>query len=404
MKSNDSIARSYSLSACATGTATLSFDWRQNEDLSGTLSVEVGNGTTWTTTHVVLRQRDNVVCDVHDHPSRSRQQFSPASQIRFSHQRQLRQRVLLRQRADRGIVRGCCPEHAGERAADPGRPANPELRAECRRDRHGDVPGHRRRDHARRSATPRPPVRARSPRSRATRSRTTSNSPRSPRAQRRRSGSNVLQGSTITYNVDVKNIGGTPLTDLQIADTLPAGVTYVPNSAKISGARTFVQYLDQFTAQSYTNTDGITNWATTPGSRSATATAPTGGNIEITNDNDQPGTRNVLYVKGKRRALDPPPDEPLPCATGTADAELRLATQATTSPAARCTSMYRQRNQLGRNKPCSRVRQHDVYATYSQRDPGHSSESRRHNSASGLPTTTTNCSTSTTSRSRECAT
>ena len=67
---------------------------------------------------------------------------------------------------------------------------------------------------------------------------------------------NVLQGSTITYNVDVKNIGAIPLTALQVADTLPPGVTYVPESSKISGARALVQYLDQSTTQSYSNSIG----------------------------------------------------------------------------------------------------------------------------------------------------
>ncbi len=64
-------------------------------------------------------------------------------------------------------------------------------------------------------------------------------------------GSNVLQGETITYSVDVENIGGAPLTYLAVSDTLPSGVTYVGGSAAITGARQLVQYRDEFETVTY---------------------------------------------------------------------------------------------------------------------------------------------------------
>ncbi len=132
------------------------------------------------------------------------------------------------------------------------------------------------------------------------------------------SGSNVVQGSTITYNVAVANTGALPLTALQVADSLPAGVTYVPGSSKISGVRTMVQYLDQFTAQTYSNSNGITSWTATPWVETVDGGSPTGGDIEIKNDNDpSPARVNVLYVKGKDGRSISRPINLAGCATGT---------------------------------------------------------------------------------------
>ncbi len=131
------------------------------------------------------------------------------------------------------------------------------------------------------------------------------------------SGSNVVQGSTITYTVAIKNTGALPLTALQVADTLPAGVTYVPGSSKISGARTMVQYLDQFNAQAYNNTNGTTNWAT-PWEETLDGGSPTGGDIEIKSDTADGNSRvNVLYVKGKDGRSIRRPINLAGCASGT---------------------------------------------------------------------------------------
>ncbi len=74
------------------------------------------------------------------------------------------------------------------------------------------------------------------------------------------------RASTISYEVEIENLTANPFTDLQVADTLPAGVTYVPGSAKISGARTTVQYLDSFGAKIYNNDEeGYTTWTSSLG-------------------------------------------------------------------------------------------------------------------------------------------
>ena len=220
------------------------------------------------------------------------------------------------------------------------------------------------------------------------------------------SGSNVVQGSTITYNVAVKNTGALPLTALQVADTLPAGVTYVPGSSKISGARTMVQYLDRFDNQLYNNTNGTTNWAATPWVETLDGGSPTGGDIEIKNDNDpNPERVNVLYVKGKDGRSISRPINLAGCATGTPTLSFE----------------WRRKDDLTGGKEvyldlssdgganwaaASRVLGHgdsrllDLHPDH----PGRHSASQEPNSDSGAPSPTTNCSTSTTSRSRGCVT
>ncbi len=64
-----------------------------------------------------------------------------------------------------------------------------------------------------------------------------------------------------TRGVTNTSTAGEVLTGLTVADLVPAGTTYVPNSATITGARTYFQYRDEFNAeQLYTNNNGTTNW------------------------------------------------------------------------------------------------------------------------------------------------
>ncbi|MFW2336578.1 MAG: hypothetical protein ACN4IE_22510, partial [Ilumatobacter sp.] len=107
-------------------------------------------------------------------------------------------------------------------------------------------------------------------------------------------GSNVLQGDTISYTIEVENTSGVALTDFALADVLPTGVTYSAGTAQISGARTLRQYRDEFDNIAYNNTDGSTAWTAT-WDETNDDDDPTGGNIEV-QDDDNTGHEFVLKL------------------------------------------------------------------------------------------------------------
>ena len=314
-KSNDSIARSYSLAGCSTGTAALSFDWKKSENLSGTLSVQVGDGTTWTTLTTFSGNSTSSYATFTSTPAQSADIIA-GSQIRFITDGSYDKRFYF---DNVQIARSCevvapnTPVSAPPNLVAPptqsyslnvGETATVTFQVTV--DGTTQVLSNTATASSRQVAT-------------VTSNTVTHNVEVATitKSASPASGSNVLQGSTITYNVAVKNIGGTPLTDLQIADALPAGVTYVPGSAKISGARTFVQYLDQFTAQTYSNSNGITSWTSTPWVETVDGGSATGGDIEIKNDNGvSPERVNVLYIKGKDGRAISRPINLAACSTG----------------------------------------------------------------------------------------
>ncbi len=314
-KSNDSIARSYSLAGCSTGTAALSFDWKKSENLSGTLSVQVGDGTTWTTLTTFSGNSTSSYATFTSTPAQSADIIA-GSQIRFITDGSYDKRFYF---DNVQIARSCevvapnTPVSAPPNLVAPptqsyslnvGETATVTFQVTV--DGTTQVLSNTATASSRQVAT-------------VTSNTVTHNVEVATitKSASPASGSNVLQGSTITYNVAVKNIGGAPLTDLQIADALPAGVTYVPGSAKISGARTFVQYLDQFTAQTYSNSNGITSWTSTPWVETVDGGSATGGDIEIKNDNGvSPERVNVLYIKGKDGRAISRPINLAACSTG----------------------------------------------------------------------------------------
>ncbi len=122
-------------------------------------------------------------------------------------------------------------------------------------------------------------------------------------------GTTVSPGNTITYSVDVTNTGDEPLTFLEINDTLPSDVTYVPGSSTITGARQVRQYRDEFNVEQYTNSDGVTAWSGLPWVEPTDGGSPTGGDIQIDSDNDQnPDEDFVLIVTGRDEAIRRPID------------------------------------------------------------------------------------------------
>ena len=305
-KSNDSIARSYSLASCTTGTATLSFDWRKRENLTGTLFVEVLTGSpasslsSWTPL-TTFSGGDTASYDTYTSPTADSATLIAGSQIRFRTSSDYDKRFYF----DNVQIERSCEVVAPNTPVSPppnlvGPPAQSySLNAGETATMTFKVTVNGTNQVLSNTATA-------STRQVPT---VTSNTVTHnvelatiTKSATPASGSNVLQGSTITYNVDVKNTGGTPLTDLQIADSLPAGMTYVANSAKISGARTTRQYLDQFntnTSTSYTNNDGYTNWTSNwveTGDGNGNG-SPTGGSTRIIDDgNTTDGRQYVLRL------------------------------------------------------------------------------------------------------------
>ncbi len=96
-------------------------------------------------------------------------------------------------------------------------------------------------------------------------------------------GTTVKMGDTITYSVAVSNTStaGETLTGLTVNDLVPAGTTYVPNSATITGARTYFQYRDEFNLEAYDNNNGTTNWTSNWIETGDGNGSPTGGDIEV---------------------------------------------------------------------------------------------------------------------------
>ncbi|MCL4807327.1 MAG: DUF11 domain-containing protein, partial [Thermoanaerobaculia bacterium] len=75
----------------------------------------------------------------------------------------------------------------------------------------------------------------------------------------------VSPGDTIPYTVTVSNPGTAALTGLNLYDSLPNGVTYVPGSGWVScGTAAPRTYLDSFGTVAYDNTNGTASWAGKP--------------------------------------------------------------------------------------------------------------------------------------------
>ena len=109
------------------------------------------------------------------------------------------------------------------------------------------------------------------------------------------SGSTVSMGDTIIYSIDVTNDGDEVLTGLEVTDVLPDGVTYVANSATITGARESVRYLDGFDERDYDrDNDTVDEWIEINDDNSAT-----NGDVRIVADTDQnPDEQFVLEIEG----------------------------------------------------------------------------------------------------------
>ncbi len=73
----------------------------------------------------------------------------------------------------------------------------------------------------------------------------------------------VNPGDTIEYTLVIRNNTASQHTGIVISDTLPAGTTYVANSASATGYIISSESVrDEFSTQAYDNNDGTVNWAT----------------------------------------------------------------------------------------------------------------------------------------------
>ncbi|MBT8193302.1 MAG: tandem-95 repeat protein [Acidimicrobiia bacterium] len=67
----------------------------------------------------------------------------------------------------------------------------------------------------------------------------------------------VLEGDTITYTIDVTNVGGVAQTNVTITDPLPAGTSFVSSQVDTTTTGTF---RDEFDAVSYAGSNGTEPW------------------------------------------------------------------------------------------------------------------------------------------------
>ena len=72
----------------------------------------------------------------------------------------------------------------------------------------------------------------------------------------------VAPGDTLTYTVNVTNTGNVPLPGVNVSDALPAGTTYVANSAQVTAPPVQSGTVrDEFTTASYSGNNGTATWS-----------------------------------------------------------------------------------------------------------------------------------------------
>jgi len=96
-------------------------------------------------------------------------------------------------------------------------------------------------------------------------------------------GSNVLfAGNTNTYTIVVTNQGTVTQTDVRVGDSLPANMTYVAGSCRVTGPRQLTNRVqDLFGSISYGNNDGSTNWLADWSEGGTDDNNPAAGNVRI---------------------------------------------------------------------------------------------------------------------------
>ena len=96
----------------------------------------------------------------------------------------------------------------------------------------------------------------------------------------------LLPGDLISYTINIQNIGGVPQSGLTVTDPLPAGLTYVNNSAWITAPTIGPEttYGDNFATVAYNNSDGTGDWSGNAWLEDNDDGAAGSGQIQIDND------------------------------------------------------------------------------------------------------------------------
>ena len=117
----------------------------------------------------------------------------------------------------------------------------------------------------------------------------------------------VLPGDVIPYTIVVTNVGANPATGVVVSDPMPAGVTYVPGSAMVSGPVDVpADYRDDFTAPYpgvYNGTDGTLTW-TPAWAEISDDGSTTGGDVTVATDLGDLSLRIQKPGNGASRQFD----------------------------------------------------------------------------------------------------
>lgn len=105
----------------------------------------------------------------------------------------------------------------------------------------------------------------------------------------------VGSGDTLTYTILVTNHSAQAQTGVDVTDTLPGDVTYVPGSIAVTAPiTTNVTILDLFSARSYGNNNGTTNWFANW--VESEGDGPTAGNVQVLFDTVRGATFTLRFA------------------------------------------------------------------------------------------------------------
>ena len=114
----------------------------------------------------------------------------------------------------------------------------------------------------------------------------------------------VRAGDTITYTIDVENIGTTTQTGISVEDLVPPGTSWVSTTvtAPFTGSTDNVR--DTFSTTAYTNNDGSINWSNAWQETDVGGNGANGGNVSIVQDLGDRRIKIKSASQGAERTAD----------------------------------------------------------------------------------------------------